>query len=154
MGSMNAALEIEIKAAGDDLARATEATNKLNSTLRDVSAETENAAESVETHTEAVEELADAMDDATGDIILPNESDPAAQTIKRLVRQWKGAHCRCANIILQKHIDAPLVGFPRRTIGTIAQSDGTNTGGLWTQNSGWFDRASGDFADTWSMNAQ
>ena len=35
MGSMNAALEIEIKAAGDDLARATEATSKLNSTLRD-----------------------------------------------------------------------------------------------------------------------
>lgn len=38
MGSMNAALEIEIKAAGDDLAEATEATSKLNSTLRDVSA--------------------------------------------------------------------------------------------------------------------
>ena len=90
----------------------------------------------------------------TGDIILPNESDPAAQTIKRLVRQWKGAHCRCANIILQKHIDAPLVGFPRRTIGTIAQSDGTNAGGLWTQNSGWFDRAPNDFRAQWTMNAQ
>ena len=35
MGSMNAALEIEIKAAGDDLAEATEATSKLGASLRD-----------------------------------------------------------------------------------------------------------------------
>ena len=78
MGSMNAALEIEIKAAGDNLARATEATNKLNSTLRDVSAETENAAESVETHTEAVEELADAMDDATDATEASTKANKAA----------------------------------------------------------------------------
>ena len=90
----------------------------------------------------------------TGDIILPNESDPAAQTIKRLVRQWKGAHCRCTSIIALKSEDAPLVGFPRRTIGTMAQSDETNTGGLWTQNKGWFDRAPNDFRAQWTMNAQ
>ncbi len=78
MGSMNAALEIEIKAAGDDLAEATEATNKLNSTLRDVSAETEAAAESVETHTEAVEELADAMDDATDATEASTKANKAA----------------------------------------------------------------------------
>lgn len=93
-------------------------------------------------------------DPDTGDIILPNENDAAAQTIKRLVRQWKGAHCRCTSIIALKSEDAPLVGFPRRTIGTMAQSDGTNTGGLWTQNKGWFDRAPNDFRAQWTMNAQ
>jgi len=78
MGSMNAALEIEIKAAGDDLAEATEAASKLGASLRDVSAETENAAESVETHTEAVEELADAMDDATDATEASTKANKAA----------------------------------------------------------------------------
>ena len=92
-------------------------------------------------------------DEQTGKVTPPGEASPEAERIKRLVRKWKGTHCRCAGIVIQLDERAPLVGFPQRTVGTL-QADGQAIGGLWTPNASWFDLDGDTACEKWTLNVQ
>lgn len=75
-------------------------------------------------------------DSETGEVIPPVEDSAAVRLLKRIVRKWKGAHCRCAGIVALTEIGM-LVDYPER----VFSGEDEDAIGMWDSDSDFFDEA-------------